>query len=226
MELENEIGAPLPEDYREFLLRENGGVPKEKAGHWDFKVFFGIYNGSNNLSLNWRETRGHLPQNMLPIGQTLNEDHVLLNLEDGSIHSDGEQISSSFTQFVSDHFTPFESTSLPVELIDDHRFQELQELLDSGALDINAEARPGKTLIQYSAWLGKDDAVRFLAERGADPKGCLHAMLESGFGHLQIIKCLLSHGADIHERNAAGKRVVDIDSPWTRHIIEQAGGQQ
>ena len=30
-ELEQQLGAPLPEDYRQFLLQSNGGIPSRKS---------------------------------------------------------------------------------------------------------------------------------------------------------------------------------------------------
>ncbi|MDF1740773.1 MAG: SMI1/KNR4 family protein [Verrucomicrobiales bacterium] len=223
--LERELGKDLPRQYRKFLLRENGGIPNEE-GKERFKILFGIYDGSNNLALHWRETREELPDGILAIGESLNEDYIFLDINDGSVYLDGERIASGFDEFTRQNFISTESTASAAELINDRSFAELAARIDAGTLDIDAEAKFGKTLIQYSAWLGKDEAVKFLAERGANPQGCLHAMLESGFGHLQIIKCLLKHGADIHQVNSKEQRVFDVESPWTKHIIEQAGGHQ
>ena len=188
-------------------------------------LMFGIYDGPNDLSLHWDETRESLPATMLPIGENGNQDLLTLDLRDGTIHLAGKRIASDFRKWIQDTIIPFESTQRPAELITDGRFDELDALLKSGQLDINSEAIPGMSLIQYSAWLREAEAVEFLAQRGASPSGALHAMLKSGTGHLQIIKCLLKHGADIHERDSEGRRVIDIDSPWTKHIVKQAGAE-
>lgn len=219
--LEKLLPLPLPASYRQFLLSENGGVARESPKSGSMMVMFGIYDGPNDLSEHWEDSREDLPATVLPIGENTNQDLIGLDLRDGAIYVEGERIASDFVHWIRDTITPFESSGSTEELITDRRFDELDALLKSGKLDINAEAFSGMSLIQYSAFLGEADAVEFFAVRGANPSGSLHAMLKTGSGHLQIIKCLLEHGASIHERDSKGRRVIDIDSPWIDEIVKQ-----
>ncbi|MEK7950723.1 SMI1/KNR4 family protein [Luteolibacter soli] len=220
-EFEKLLPLPLPASYRQFLLLENGGVARNTKKSGSMMVMFGIYNGPNDLSEHWEESREDLPATVLPIGENGNQDLIGLDLRDGAIYLEGERIASDFADWIRDTIAPFESSGSAEELISDRRFDELDALLKSGQLDINAEAFSGMSLIQYSAFLGEADAVEFFAVRGANPSGSLHAMLKTRSGHLQIIKCLLKHGADIHERDPEGRRVIDIDSPWIDEIVKQ-----
>jgi len=218
--LEQLLPLPLPTSYRQFLLVENGGVARNPTEYDSMALMYGICNSANDLRENWRETRGYLQDSILPIGENGNQDLLTLDLQDGAVYLTGKRVGSDFGDWIRATVIPFEATENAVELITDRRFDELDALLKSGELDINSEACSGMSLIQFSALLCRAEAVQFFAERGANPSGCLHAMLKGG-GHLQIIKCLLKHGADIHERDSEGRRVIDIDSPWIEDILEQ-----
>ena len=119
--LELSIGFKLPKDYRDFLMRENGGIPNE-GDEEAFKVIFGIYDGCNDLSLNWDDYRDELQDHLLPIGENLNEDLVLLDLNTGKIEIDGEVIADGINQFLEKYFIPFVSDDTPTDLIDDWTF--------------------------------------------------------------------------------------------------------
>jgi hypothetical protein len=221
-EFERLLPLPLPASYRQFLLIENGGVARNPTEDDSMELMYGICDSSNDLRENWRNNKRWWAKSMLPIGENGNQDLLKLDLRDGAIYLRGKRVGSDFGDWIRDTIIPFEATNSAAELITDNRFDELDALLNSGQLDINSEASPGMSLIQFSAFLREDEAVEFLAERGANPSGALHAMLKGKSGHLQIIKCLLKHGADINERDPEGRRVIDIESPWTKTIVEQA----
>lgn len=76
--LEGEIGAELPKDYKSFLLRHNGGVPSPNTvnisglpgSSTDVQVFFGIEreHQSSNLSWNFKLVKERYPgRDILPI---------------------------------------------------------------------------------------------------------------------------------------------------------------
>jgi len=89
--LENQLGRTLPAEYREFLLRYNGGKPKpgifrfalrngrntDSRVHW----FLSLYEGEfSNLERNIDTFRGRLPADMLPIADDPFGNIVLLGL--------------------------------------------------------------------------------------------------------------------------------------------------
>lgn len=220
--LEAVIGWSLPTPYRNFLLKENGGLAKRKTDDFPTLLFFGISDVTNDLEVNWKETQGDYKKWILPIGEDLNQDHILLDLRSGKVRVEGKV--HDFESYVTTKLVALEETGSIAELISDRRLDRISELLARGELDLNSEAKFGYTLIQYATFRGLHDVVEFLAERGANPSGCLFIMLKTGFCSLQTIKCLLRHGADPHEPTKDGKTVFDLNSPWIRHVIEQSGG--
>lgn len=218
--LEAAIGAPLPSSYRNLLLKENGGLAKPKSEDLTTLLFFGIYDGPNNLEENWNDARGRYKKWILPIGEDLNQDHILLDLRNGKIHVLG--VVHDFENYLTNELVKIEHTESIAELISDSRLDRISELLDRGELGLNAEAKFGYTLIQYATFRGLHDVVEFFADRGANPSGCLYIMLNTRFCSLQTIKCLLRNGADPYEQTKEGKTVFDLDSPWIEDIIEQS----
>ncbi|UPL01629.1 hypothetical protein LCI18_012563 [Fusarium solani-melongenae] len=80
--------------------------------------------------------------------------------------------------------------------------QRVLALLDSGA-DIDAQDRIGdSTALTHAAWLGRDDLVELLLEKGADPnrreqhgRTALHIAVKHGYS--SIITMLVEYGADV-----------------------------
>jgi hypothetical protein len=77
--VEREIGTRFPEDYREFLLRYNGGILSEVNDCFDHPVgdqpgllikrFFPAEDSrGNDILSRWRAYWGRVPRNLLPIG--------------------------------------------------------------------------------------------------------------------------------------------------------------
>jgi cell wall assembly regulator SMI1 len=75
--IEDEMGRPLPEAYRAFLLENNGGRPKPDTidipeAHFsptDVKIFYGLYDELDAGNLLWRLDwlEGCLENHLLPI---------------------------------------------------------------------------------------------------------------------------------------------------------------
>lgn len=75
-EFENEFNLRFPEDYRNFLLIHNGGIP-ERTHFWiekgkdgsSVQRFYGIHEGQKHLSLDtYLHNRRYFPHTMIPIG--------------------------------------------------------------------------------------------------------------------------------------------------------------
>jgi hypothetical protein len=89
--LEQKVGYSLPDDYRQFLLQYNGGVPKPEcfefitsSGEEDslVRVFYSL-NGNDpyyDLLSTVFETEGDIPESCLPIGEDPFGNLILLEL--------------------------------------------------------------------------------------------------------------------------------------------------
>src|SRR5437588_474027 len=89
--LEAEIGVTLPENYKAFLQRFNGGLPvpdafpiegMPKNPYGIIQVFYGIDRKiqSSNLKWNYEVFRSDTPPNLFPIACTPSDQEVCLSL--------------------------------------------------------------------------------------------------------------------------------------------------
>lgn len=88
--VEDQVGYEFPEDYREFLLKYNGGLADE--GVFDIPgrgqssvIFFGINTkkSHSDLVLNFNDYRFRLPEKSIPIGFDPGGNLICLVLIDG-----------------------------------------------------------------------------------------------------------------------------------------------
>ncbi|MCV6630146.1 MAG: SMI1/KNR4 family protein [Flavobacteriaceae bacterium] len=115
--LEKEIGKSLPNDYKSFLLKNNGGRPNPNNfrtlnGDYETTIHFfcgitqGVYSILDNLIL----LKSRLSKSMLPIANDNGRNFVLLNTNTSQIfffdHETEEifLVSESFTDFVNSLF--------------------------------------------------------------------------------------------------------------------------
>ena len=88
--IEDSIDVKFPNDYREFLLTYNGGVPEPScfliSNHPEeilpIQLFFGIETSSISVSIIWnfKNYRDRVPDNLLPIGCSDFNDLICLDL--------------------------------------------------------------------------------------------------------------------------------------------------
>lgn len=94
-QVEQEIGASLPESLRGMLLAYNGGRPTPKTfevkGHaenlFDIQLFFGVTGEieCENIDWNYREFRELADKGLVPFARTDTGDLLLVDLHDGSV---------------------------------------------------------------------------------------------------------------------------------------------
>lgn len=138
-EFEKLIDAKLPEDYKQFLLKHNGGHPvmngfelietindKESSGAVSW--FFPLYEGDSNLLLWFKLTRNKLPDEYIPIGYD-NGDSICLVIKGenyGKVYyytSDWSYWSEedyNYIYLISNSFTEFINGLYKVEYSKDH----------------------------------------------------------------------------------------------------------
>ena len=91
--IEQYWGFKLPKDYREFIINYNGGVTKKKyfkSKNGDKEAIldylFGLINDFNNdismnLLMDFKDVGGRYPSSMIPIGDTVGGDRILLSIK-------------------------------------------------------------------------------------------------------------------------------------------------
>ncbi len=91
-QFEKELGEKLPGEYRKFLLRHNGGCPEPRAFkiHWKnpelaetypesyIGSFHALDGESSNLAESYRLGRKWFPRSMIPIGNDIGGNELLL----------------------------------------------------------------------------------------------------------------------------------------------------
>ena len=124
--VEREIGISLPQDYRDFLLAQNGGRPEPNAfpinglennPFGTIQVFLGIEDAIESCNLDWtyHTFSGRLPDNLIAIARDDCGDLICLSLygEDaGSVifwdrHQEIEEPSYANVYHVADSFAEF-----------------------------------------------------------------------------------------------------------------------
>ncbi len=123
--LEKQFNVILPEDYIEFLLQYNGGLPTPNAyyveGHPEeilgIQVFFGIGREIESSCLDWnyKESRYSIPSELFPIGCSDTDDWICFSLQGeskGSVFfwdamAESEKPSYSNVYKIADSFSDF-----------------------------------------------------------------------------------------------------------------------
>lgn len=215
--VEREFGE-LPLIYKEFLLRQNGGIAHLRQG--GVFLFYGIYDGPNDLRSILREQQNMVDASaMIPIGEDSNGDYLLLSKLNGRIFSTHNE-GTEFIEFIGRYCLQVEEESPVIEAIQCQRIDLIAALLDQGRVEVNSRAKFDYNLIQYAVFLGNQDVVEFLAKNGARADGCLAILFTVGKPTRPLIKVLLENGASVNEHMPDGKPVLELDSPWIKHVLE------
>src|SRR5688572_2750230 len=106
--LENEAGK-LPPSYRSLLLNENGGVASLKDESGDY-VFYGIYDGPNDLREKWEESFKKHGSGFLAIAESRSREEIVLDLQSGTVSIAGKVVASSADDFLRVHCKPVVTT--------------------------------------------------------------------------------------------------------------------
>jgi hypothetical protein len=207
-EFESEVGAKLPDDYRAFLLKFNGGYFEDKVRYpylepcpyGEFGIiecFHGLNTGYDYADIrddikvleDW-----NVPRNLLPIGDDIFGDPICLSITGvnrGRVffwHREDEArvlIGNTFSQFL-ENIEPD-----PLFLEDPSEKTELLQAVEFGRLD---------------------KLKRFVAEGAAkdsrNEKGQTLLMVAARNKRLDVVKWLLSNGAKIDFKDDDGKQAI------------------
>jgi hypothetical protein len=133
VELENRIGAPLPSDYKSFLLNYNGGCPDPNEfayieGNMQKYAILQMFLGFSNITYRslyyaievFKERDERLPSNLIPIANDVGGNLICISVEgddvgkvyfwdmdDEANFDEGEVASYRNVYWIADNFTDF-----------------------------------------------------------------------------------------------------------------------
>lgn len=226
-DFESQLGVKLPQDYRDHLLKYNGGDPRPNTfdispdeGQSNVHNLYGLHDGPyySNLREVVEVFKGRIPNGLLPISGDDGGNIICLGLSKkylGKIYFwDHEKESSffksvaltliapSFSTFMAglyEYIDPSESTIDKIIRLED--IEALTELLDKG-FDFETQDEHSRTPIEVCAIHRKHAMIRFLFAKGAKLGSSL-ALAQSNAEffpeHHQTVKLIkaLEAGTDI-----------------------------
>lgn len=219
-DFEKQINANLPEDYKQFLLLNNGGQPDKteftakKYGNSILQRFFGfdtLYS-TDNFDYILNTFKGRVPNDFLPIGRDLLGNLILIGIKqkyEGKIYfwwheNEGEKkawlknifsISKSFTDFFDNLKDEVEeSYGDLIDLFDGEDYQKQLDLINSG-WDVNTPLEKNFGFaIERVALRGNPEVLKALIAKGANFGKAMKQTLT--LRNVEAAKLLLAAGAD------------------------------
>lgn len=196
---EKRVGSTLPLQYREFLLKHNGGEPEpayfeisESQGDSHLHHVLGLHDGPDYLRLD-RHYEGYLhrmPASIIPIagddagnaicigirglhiGKVFFWDHER-EAEDGESWENVTEIASTFQAFLDGLFQWVDPDETDLErAIKSDDVEGIKKMLSSG-MSIEAEDQQGRTMIENAAIHNSTKIIEYLHGQGARLRNAL-----------------------------------------------------
>lgn len=228
---EKNFGFQLPQDYRNFLLQHNGGIPKSRCFDVSKKVDFVIncfYPLSNEVERNLRYQSEAKPDSFslkdyhAVIGDLDFGNCLVIDCRDGTIGAwlhDDDKIylaAKTFSEFIA-KLEPLENDPIFDYLTDDALFESMLDIAQSGNMhalhdlldqgfDVNRKI-DGMTLFSMACAYDNVSFLKKLKELGAEDSGGLHKAVRSYA--IDNTLWLLDEGVDINELDRRGKTPLD-----------------
>jgi len=196
----------LPKDYRQFLLRHNGGGPEPdtvdfviegKATSSDVQYLYGVHDGEYWASIEQSiaSRNGRIVSEGLPIGGDSAGNEYVLILEgekrgqiyfwdheletDPPSYENMSYVASSFTEFTEKLYKYIPPDESEVDrIIRENDLTGLIRLLDSG-YDIESTDEYGRTLIENAAIQNLPEMIQVLFDRGGKLRNALQIAREN-----------------------------------------------
>ena len=222
------LGAPLPDKYRRFLLRTNGGHPhKHLLPECYLQAFNGITSSDTRISLqaDVEMMADDLPSKLISIGFTGIGDRVCLSLPDGKIYlwehercyrSSAARLEElvPLADDIDELLNKLQGDDPPIpdeEMENIGRWGDidlLNEYLKRG-YDINEISPRGNYLVRSAVYAEQLDFVKECVRRGAVVKhrALLHAAIF--MMDIEMVRYLLEQGIDPNERDDRGMTPMD-----------------
>ncbi len=214
IDLEKAIGLLLPDDYKSFLLKNNGGRPvpnnfRTSNGEYesDIQFFFGLTQGNYGIEDNYILLRERLLDEEIAIAVDSGGNYILLDLSTSKVYFFDHEIEERF--LIADNFKGFIDSLFPRhEKL--NAFDQAIEVQNVRYFEsaLKSKKNIGRLVNQFNqpAFIvaclrGKLKVVRFLVENGMSLEGGVLAA--SSNGHVNVVGYLLDRGADPNERDPA-----------------------
>jgi hypothetical protein len=224
---EKEIGGRIPEDYKQFLLVQNGGTCEPLLGFpWagnidEIAAFYRLLPEDSGVRSSLRELRSlnsEVARVFLPIAHTLSQYEICVAYQGsdcgGAFITEYEcnrrgipidvrmvRVADSFTEFLDSLVEIPDPYCRIVDLGKRGTADDLAQFLAEGNL-IDAVSKYGDTLLCEAIKLNNLPMVRACIERGANLRGTI----ASAVGNIRIeaIEMLVKAGANVNERDKFG----------------------
>lgn len=93
----------------------------------------------------------------------------------------------------------------------------IAEQLIAKGVNLNQQERNGQTPLHYAAQYKNEEVARMILEAGGDcnvrdnfNNNALWTAVFNARGDYQVVRLLISHGADVHTKNNAGRSPIDF----------------
>lgn len=212
IELEKAIGLLLPDDYKSFLLINNGGRPvpnnfRTSNGEYesDVQFFFGLTQGNYGIKDNYILLRDRLLDEEIAIAVDSGGNYILLNLSTRKVYFFDHEIEERF--LIRENFNSFIDSLFPMpeklnaidQAVEDENVEYFTSALKLGMEVSRLVNEFNQPVFIVACLRGKLKVVRFLVENGVSIEGGVFAA--SSNGHVDVVRYLLDHGADPNERD-------------------------
>lgn len=206
------INGKLPDYYKNFILKNNGGRPVPNIfstlnGEYetDIQFFFGFGAGVYNLRNNHLNFQIELTKNFIAIAIDSIGSLILLNIDSGEVYYFDHEIeeifliSNSFKEFISNLYELDEDESELDIAVSSQNILYFKNLISEN-IDINDIVDEfDQSIAVVAALANKLKLLKFFIENGAKIDGVLFNACSNG--HLEIVKFLLKIGANPNERD-------------------------
>jgi len=211
LELEDSLGKVLPKEYKDFLLRSNGGRPnpntfktKNDEHETDIQFFFGITEGTYNILDKHLLLESRLGPGRLAIANDSLGSHITIDLKSGEIYffdhetEEFHLVSETIDKFINSLYALDEDIKEVYEATVSEDINFFKSLIDSGQNVNEIKNEYNQNVFIAACLRGKLKLIKFFVENGVKIEGGL--ISSCGNGHLNTAKYLLEIGANVNER--------------------------
>lgn len=209
------IGYKLPVDYRDFLLRHNGGVPhpnifktRNKKYESDVQSLYGLGSLPSHCSLehHYPLLKDRLPKSYLAIGNDSLGNFFLLDLKKSTIKFFDHEIEraylidTSFSAFLNNLYEVTYEQSKLDKAFHAQDIDYFADLIRKGVPAREMKNEFDQLITEAAALWGKVEVLKYLVEQGAGINSLLYQA--AARNRLEVVQYLLSlPGIDLEERN-------------------------
>jgi hypothetical protein len=220
---ENEIGLALPEDYREFLLKINGGYPLKASYRFNrselrlFEIFSLTESKIHGLLGRYAVVKCEIGDGLIPFGRDEAGELLCLRSSDERVYrtagySDGERnnevvpVAESFAAFWEGLFEEVVLGDVFTRIAEQGSVEDVRELIANG-VSLSQKGINGLTLLEEAAKFGNIAIVSACLENGSAIGEALHRAIENR--RAKIARILVAKGASLEAVDESDQKPED-----------------